>query len=311
MGVTVLVTGAGGPAGVNVIRALAESSRVVAVDADPGAVGLRLADESAVIPRADHVDYADALEAVAIEFGATALVPTVAEELDALVQAAPRLTAAGLQSWLPDPEAARCCVDKWLFAECTDRAGMPVPATALGHRGEVPGPWIIKPRWGRGSRDVIAVDDPEEVDRLVRRVPDPIVQHRVSGREFTVDALVAPDGFAAGLVPRWRSETRGGISTKGVTFDHDGLLEQTGDLLAAVGLVGPANVQGFIEDDGTVGFIEINPRFSGGLPLSIAAGADLVGEYLRGVLGQPIRPERLQFRAGVTMLRYFEEVFEG
>ena len=54
----------------------------------------------------------------------------------------------------------------------------------------------------------------------------------------------------------------------------------------------------------------MNPRFSGGLPLSLAAGADLVGEYLRGVLGQPVRPEELLFRPGVSMFRYFEEVFE-
>ena len=46
-------------------------------------------------------------------------------------------------------------------------------------------------------------------------------------------------------------------------------------------------------------------------PLSIAAGADLVVEYLRGVLGLPIRPERLTYQSGVTMIRHFEEVFES
>ena len=41
------------------------------------------------------------------------------------------------------------------------------------------------------------------------------------------------------------------------------------------------------------------------------AGADLVVEYLRGVLGLPIRPERLTYQSGVTMIRHFEEVFES
>jgi hypothetical protein len=36
-----------------------------------------------------------------------------------------------------------------------------------------------------------------------------------------------------------------------------------------------------------------------------------VGEYLRGLLGLPLRPERLRARVGVTMVRYFAEVFEG
>jgi carbamoyl-phosphate synthase large subunit len=55
----------------------------------------------------------------------------------------------------------------------------------------------------------------------------------------------------------------------------------------------------------------VNPRFSGGLPLSLAAGADLVGEVVRGTLGQPLRRERLQYRPGVRMIRSFSEVFEG
>jgi carbamoyl-phosphate synthase large subunit len=114
-----------------------------------------------------------------------------------------------------------------------------------------------------------------------------------------------------GIVPRWRSETRGGISTKGETFADDAVAEGSAGLLDALDLVGPANVQGFVADDGRVTFIEVNPRFSGGLPLALAAGSDLVGEYLRGVLGEPLRPDRLTFRPGVTMLRYFEEVFEG
>jgi carbamoyl-phosphate synthase large subunit len=78
-----------------------------------------------------------------------------------------------------------------------------------------------------------------------------------------------------------------------------------------VGLDGPANVQGFISDGGAISFIEVNPRFSGGLPLSLAAGADLIGEYLRGVDGLPIRHHRLAYRAGVRMIRYHEELFEG
>ena len=82
-------------------------------------------------------------------------------------------------------------------------------------------------------------------------------------------------------------------------------------MLKAVGLIGPANVQGFVTDDGAVVIHEVNPRFSGGLPLSLAAGADLVEEYLRAIMGAAVRPERLVGRPGVLMLRHFCEVFEG
>jgi carbamoyl-phosphate synthase large subunit len=190
-------------------------------------------------------------------------------------------------------------------------ARLPAPPTALAQVGEVPPPWIVKPRFGRGSRDVLAVDDLADLKFALHRVPEPIVQHRVIGREFTVDALCGRDGELLAAVPRWRLETRGGISTRGETFEHEDLRALVGEVLRAVGLSGPANVQGFIGDDGSMSVVEVNPRFSGGLPLSLAAGADLVGQYLRIAEGLEPQSERLRFRPGVRMMRHFEEVFEG
>src|SRR5207248_4761629 len=75
---TVLVTGAGGPAGVSVIRALvAGGHRAVAADSDALAVGLRLGAERGVLPRADDDAFVERLCELARRAGATALVPTV------------------------------------------------------------------------------------------------------------------------------------------------------------------------------------------------------------------------------------------
>lgn len=308
----ILVTGAGGPAGVAVIRWLqAAGHRVIAVDADAGAVGLQLGDGAAVIKRSEDPRFVASIKTAARVAGATVLVPTVAEELVKLSEAEEELNSLGLETWLPDPEAVQNCVDKWRFAKVTQSAGIRTPATNLGSAADVPAPWIVKPRFGRGSRDVYSVEDEEGLALALRRVRDPIVQTRLAGREFTADALVGRDGTMGGVVPRWRLETRGGISTRGETFLDPSLIVDVAALLQALGLHGPANVQGFVDADGRTSFTEVNPRFSGGLPLSLAAGADLLGEYVRGVRRLPVRPERLSYRTGVVMLRYFEEIFEG
>jgi carbamoyl-phosphate synthase large subunit len=70
-------------------------------------------------------------------------------------------------------------------------------------------------------------------------------------------------------------------------------------------------VQGFVADDGTATVVEINPRFSGGLPLSLAAGADLVGTYLAGVRRPDVELPQLWFTPGVRMSRYFAETYSG
>ena len=100
--VRVLVTGAGGPAGVAVIRALrARGHHVIALDADPSAVGLRLAAEHHVVPRADDPHYLAALLRVATISDAQALICTVAEEYRALSGARDYLLEAGLRTLMP------------------------------------------------------------------------------------------------------------------------------------------------------------------------------------------------------------------
>ena len=282
---------------------------MVAVDCDPDAVGLQLATDADLVPRADNPDFAALLAKVAARHRATALICTVAEEMPALHEGAGLLAEAGVRMWLPATEAVRTCTDKWRFAQVCWSAGMPVPDTARGTSAGLPGPWIVKPRFGRGSRDVYPADSAAEVAFAAARMDQPLVQTRLVGREFTVDALVERDGTLAGAVPRWRLETKAGISTRGRTFVSPELAAAVAGLLAAVGLTGPANVQGFLSERSEIAFTEVNPRFSGGLPLALAAGADLVGEYLRGVAGQRLRRDRLVAQPGITMLRHYTEVY--
>lgn len=309
---TTIVTGAGGAAGVAVIRELmARGVDVVAADADESAVGLALAGSRATLPRGDDPALVERVCELAVQRCAGALISTVTEEMAQLGPGADQLAAAGLRTWLAPPEAIEDCRDKWRFAELLRTAAVAAPRTGLGSADGIPGPWIVKPRFGRGSRCVVIADTREDLQWALRRVPEPIVQTRLGGREFTVDCLIDRDGALAGAVPRWRLETRAGISTKGLTFEDAAVLAGVRKLVTVAGLQGAANIQGFAGDDGAISFVEVNPRFSGALSLSLAAGADLVGEYLRGVAGHPLRPDRLTFRAGTSMARYYEEVISG
>ncbi|WP_116449479.1 ATP-grasp domain-containing protein [Blastococcus litoris] len=308
----VLVTGAGGPAGIAVIRRLvALGHRVVAADADGSAAGAYLAARSVTLPRGDHPRFVDAVLGAAAAFGVDALVSTVAEELPALAVGAHRLADAGVGTWLPDPAAVELCCDKAAFARRMAWAGIPHPTTTTTVTGlpEVPGPWVVKPRTGRGSRGVQLLDDPAAVEAALFADPDLIAQTRLGGREFTADALVDRSGDVLTVVPRWRTETRAGISVKGETFESEPVTELVRAALDAVGLTGPANVQGFVGDDGAVTVVEINPRFSGGLPLTLAAGADVVSTYLAGVRDPHAALPQLWFTPGVRMSRFFAETY--
>ena len=72
---------------------------------------------------------------------------------------------------------------------------------------------------------------------------------------------------------------------------------------------GVITLQLFLTDEGRIKFIEINPRFGGGVPLSIKAGANFPKWILQELTdGKPkIRPDG--FKDGLTMLRYDSEVW--
>jgi carbamoyl-phosphate synthase large subunit len=298
----VLVTGAGGAAGICVVRALkAAGARVIAADLDSTAAGLQLADAGAAIPPPDEPDFVAAVCELAVAHGAQVVVSTVPEELPVLAEGREALAAAGLASWLPDPAAVRTCLDRWAFTQAVAAAGICHPPTSLGRADDVPGPWIVKPRFGRGSRHVFAVDYPPELSWAIAYTSDAIVQTRLEGLEFSIDALVDRGGVLAAAVPRWLLETEDGSSTKARTFEDPELVVQAESLVAALGLEGPVNVRGFmLSSNGLYCFTEVTPGFSSGLSLSLAAGADLVGEYVRGIYGLPLRRERLVHRPGCS-----------
>jgi carbamoyl-phosphate synthase large subunit len=298
---------------VGVIQALlASGHRVVAADADPQSAGLALTEQCGVLPMASDPALISAVCQLARRTGAEVLISTVAEEIAVLARAPYYLKRDGnLDAWLPQPQVVSTCIDKWEMAVLAEREGLAFPPTNLGSSAGVPGPWVVKPRRGRGSRHVHVVHDSEQLSWALGQVPGPIVQSLLPGQEFTVDVLADRDHSLLGAVPRWRLQTRGGMSVKGRTFVDSHLVAEVERVSSVVGLEGPFNIQGFLDEEGRLGFTDLNPRFSGGLALSLAAGADLVEQYLRGLRGLPVSRERLRYREGVQMTRFFREVFEG
>ena len=77
------------------------------------------------------------------------------------------------------------------------------------------------------------------------KVNRPIIQEFVSATEITVDALNDLQGHFIYAVPRIRTETKGGLSIKGVVFRDDALLTQIKRITEALPIIGPSNIQCF------------------------------------------------------------------
>lgn len=152
---TVLVTGAGGPLGVNVTRSLRMSRsplRLVGTDANPYHRPLALTERCLAVPRAGADGYLERINQVIAQEGVDLVIPTHPVEVRALSAARAEVAA---RLFLPPHQAILDGQDKHrsflLFSEC----GVPVPQTIqiqtlddVERAFELLGP---PPIWFRGS----------------------------------------------------------------------------------------------------------------------------------------------------------------
>jgi carbamoyl-phosphate synthase large subunit len=186
-----------------------------------------------------------------------------------------------------------------------------VPRTVLADDGLDPEaidvPVIVKPRSGSGSRGIRLVERRDEL-RALPRDGTLLVQELLPGAEYSLDVIARADGHVAGVVPRERLKVDSGIAVTGRTL-HDDRLEGFARTVAEqIGLTTVANVQVKLDTGGAPALLEVNPRFPGTMPLTIAAGIDMPRLAIGEALGTPIPDGPLPF-ADIAMVRYFEERF--
>jgi carbamoyl-phosphate synthase large subunit len=310
MATRVLVTGAGGPAGVAVIRSLLQRDdvEVYAADMDGWASGLYLvpADRRRILPRALAPQFVDEVVSLCAADGIAVLFATVDAELPPLAR---RREQLGAVLAAPALETLETCLDKFALAErCAPVLRTPttrlVGAASAEHEWDCP--IIVKPRSGAGSRGVRLVHSRAELTALGSD-ESLIAQENLPGEEYSVDVLAAADGSVVAAVPRTRERVDSGVSIAGRTV-HDTELEQTAAAVArAIGLTGVANVQLRRDAAGVPALLEVNPRFPGAMPLTIAAGVDMPSLALDLALGRAL-PASVPFRE-LANVRYLEDVF--
>jgi carbamoyl-phosphate synthase large subunit len=171
-------------------------------------------------------------------------------------------------------------------------------------------PLMIKPLDGSASAGVTKINNEKELLFFKDYIPNAMVQEYVDGKEYTVDVMVDFNGNIKTIVPRLRLETRAGEVSKGVTKKDQEIIAAVQDVVRVLpGPVGCITLQCFKKENGEITFIEINPRFGGGIPLSIEAGANFPLWVLQMCCGETFSEENYTWRDNLTMLRYDDAVF--
>ena len=283
---------------------------VIVTDVNPLSPAVYTADRAFRVSMATAPGYVDEILAIASATGASLVVPTIDDELTPLALAAPRFHQAGIRIAVSNPETTAICNDK--HATCRTLQAKGVAAAASYLPGELPAdlafPLFIKPRHGRGSVAAFPVRNARELAFFLDYVPDPVIEAYLDGPEFTIDMLCDFDGRPLSIVPRERIVIRAGVTDRGRTVKDPALIALAEACAVALPFAGPVNVQCRVVDGRAVVF-EINPRFSGGIPLTIEAGGDFAQMLAELALGRHVAPSIGRFREDVWITNYETAIF--
>lgn len=311
---TVLVTGAGSPAGIGAIRTLDKTPhRTVGVDVDAQAPGIHLADEGCSIPSASDDGWTDRLAAIARECSVDAVVPTGDAELRRLSRLSKALPAeAAIVA--PDQELIDAALDRYDLSTRLAGAGHPVPtfrpATAAGDLPQSAYPVVIEPRRGPPRREGVQIDSPGALSSLLDATDRPaeslLVRSVVSGTEFATSVVARRDGRLLGIVPKEVLE-RDGATARSVTRLAPAVTESCRRLFETLEPTGPVTVRQVVDGNGVPHTIGIEPRVSATAPLTAAAGVNELDLLVRDALGEDVTHTG-GYEAGLHLFAYPDQV---
>jgi carbamoyl-phosphate synthase large subunit len=298
----ILVSGSGAPAGINTLRYLPEEAERIACDADERAKK-RMKDNGLEtrfyrVPMAAAPEFIDAVNEIIKTEEIDVFIPTVDEELVVLSQSPEKINARMV---LSPKKTIEACNDKYLMYEAFNGYEFCPMFVATKDRRDLRffrGKIFMKLRIGRGSRGTKTFHSLEDVPDMVD--DDHLFSEYLPGAEYTVDALCDFKGNLMVAVPRLRMEVFKGTCMKGKTERNEKITLYTQQICKALKFIGPINLQFKLDAGGNPKLVEINPRVSGGLPITVEAGVNTLGILYKLLKNEPINQKELEWKEKVS-----------
>lgn len=297
MGLKVLTEASGSFTAASVIRAIKEAGcQCVASDIDAHCAGRYLADDFILMPGKNDPQLWDKVTGEIIKHEVDVVLPSFDETLQMWADHKEELKAKGIQVIISPAETIATFQDKWLTYLFFDQNGIPTPCTSLEQKYP-----LVKPRVGRGSVGVRVATEKVEMEGNIS-------QELVEGEEYTVDVFCNKFGKPVYIIPRKRLGVKEGKSTGGIVVFNKEIDHWVRRICDSICFYGPINMQCFVCDDGSIKFIEINPRIAGGMALGFAASENWVSLIIDHLIsGKDIVTKPVLY--GLEMRRYYAEVF--
>ena len=331
-----LMTSTGGVLSAHLIRQLKNKSRhdlrIIAVDTKPDVPASFFADEFAVVPLGSDPSYAQSIEALVKRSGVDIVIPASDEEALSLARDRKLIEQHGCQVACTDYDTLMTVSDKARCYEHLETLGITTPqwARAFGEEEihervaellEVSTMGVVvKPAVSRGGRDVIVITraKPEarygtstrethlshegfrQHDLTALKGRDVIVMERLVEPVFDIDML-AWQGEPVRVTARRRRKSDS--PNDGHTFlDRRDMIDLGTELIRKLSLSWLYDCDVMMTGEKEPAVLEINPRPSGSIAVTVEAGVPLIDDLVSLSRGEAVPP--IKDPAGKTVVPF-------
>lgn len=284
--------------------------KIYGADISDTAPALYFCDASIKTCRISDQNYIPLLLGICAENGIDLLVPTIDTDLLVLAENKEKFLEIGTKVFISSVEMISFCRDKRKTAELFMRCGLLAPETfadVQGYNREFPA--FIKPLDGSSSINAYRANNVEELREYAAKIDGYIIQPFVEGVEYTVDILCDFAGNPIYITPRERVAVRSGEVLKTKIIYDEQIVEECHRLIDIFKPCGPITVQMIRTKEKKDYFIEINPRFGGGAPLSMKAGADSAKATLQLLCGVKLDYAQRAAKMGSVYSRFDQSIY--
>lgn len=292
----------------NAAKNLKVNLEIYGADITDSAPALYFCDHTVIVPKIKDENYIPTLIKICKEEKIDALIPTI--DTDLLLLAQHKNNFGNTKVVISDEDKVAICRDKRYTTDYFNSVGLNSPHPVDDYKNYNEGfPAFIKPKDGSSSIFAYKVENEKELISYAHQVPDYIVQPFISGTEYTVDIFCDFEGNPIYITPRIRLAVRSGEVLKTEIKQDDSIIDEMKKLVKDYKPCGQITVQ-LIKDSKTNKnyYIEINPRFGGGAPLSIKAGADSAEAMLRLLNGEKLCYQDKKAEDGAIFSRFDQSV---
>ena len=262
-------------------------TKVIGFDASITAPTIKFVDEFVLSPKLNQAEFKqilfDTIEKKSIQM----IIPTIDTELEFFSKIKNELrTRFNCLVLIADFEVISIFRNKLLSHDFFLSKGLKSPK--LYSKLEIPiFPVFVKPKDGSSSIGAFKVENINELEFLLSKNPDLMIQEYIEGTEYSVDVFNYIDSKNVSIVIRERIQVRSGEISKGKIVNDPIIFESIHKLISSFKFIGNITIQ-LIKKNHELYYIEINPRFGGGTPVSIMAGAKSCHYALDMMLNKPL-----------------------